>query len=413
MPARWLVAISLLATLFLSLAGMRSLSPAGLPPAVQPYAYDLIRWEMESLVAKGLFVLEGLISSPDLLPDRSDAVRRYFALAQRLNSHEASARGVRLELQDRAGEESGRLPEEMMAMASDGEELRELVEATIEEQIGSILAEQGLALSLPGYDEAFPIPPVRFTLERPPHLLITSPRGEIKLLRTWLLSPDLSPEEMAAIEEQVESAEVSALVEPLGGLATYPSIVRPGGSLKDALIAVAHEWTHAYLLFHPLGRRYGANYEMTILNEMVATMAGKEVGDLAYRRYYAQEAEASRVTGKKLSFDFNREMRKIRKAVDEYLKRGEISAAEAFMAERRQFLASQGYHIRKLNQAYFAFHSAYADSPSAVSPIEGYLKDLRKRSGSLAAFLHTVAQIKSYADLPESATQRAQPALAY
>ncbi|MCZ6891732.1 MAG: hypothetical protein O7F09_04375, partial [Chloroflexi bacterium] len=52
--------------------------------------------------------------------------------------------------------------------------------------------------------------------------------------------------------------------------------------------------------------------------------------------------------------------------------------------------------IRKLNQAYFAFHGTYADSPASVSPIHQQLLDLRDASTSLAAFIHTLQGISSY-----------------
>ncbi len=42
-----------------------------------------------------------------------------------------------------------------------------------------------------------------------------------------------------------------------------------------------------------------------------------------------------------------------------------IVEAENYMEERRQFINSHGYGIRKLNQAFFAFYGAYADQPGA------------------------------------------------
>ncbi|MFC1916656.1 hypothetical protein ACFLX1_00775 [Chloroflexota bacterium] len=39
------------------------------------------------------------------------------------------------------------------------------------------------------------------------------------------------------------------------------------------------------------------------------------------------------------------------------------------MEQKRQYLAEMSYHIRKLNQAYFAFHGTYADKPAFISPI--------------------------------------------
>ncbi|MFC1969540.1 hypothetical protein ACFLVF_03535, partial [Chloroflexota bacterium] len=79
--------------------------------------------------------------------------------------------------------------------------------------------------------------------------------------------------------------------------------------------------------------------------------------------------------------------------------RGEVEAAERCMAERRQYLEDNGYYIRKLNQAYFAFHGRYADRPAFRSPIGVELKELRAKSASLRDFLDTAASISSRQDL--------------
>jgi len=55
-------------------------------------------------------------------------------------------------------------------------------------------------------------------------------------------------------------------------------------------------------------------------------------------------------------------MRETRIRVDKLLAQGRIEEAEAYMEERRQEFVAHGYYIRKLNQAYFAFHGAYADT---------------------------------------------------
>jgi hypothetical protein len=57
------------------------------------------------------------------------------------------------------------------------------------------------------------------------------------------------------------------------------------------------------------------------------------------------------------------------------------------MEQKRQYLDTRGYHIRKLNQAYFAFHGTYADRPTSISPIGRELKKLRNQSASLKDFL--------------------------
>ena len=88
-------------------------------------------------------------------------------------------------------------------------------------------------------------------------------------------------------------------------------------------------------------------------------------------------------------------MRDIRRKVDEYLVRGEIELAEEFMEQKRRYLAANSYYIRKLNQAYFAFHGTYADSPTSISPIGAELKELREQSASLKDFLNKAAAITS------------------
>jgi len=92
-------------------------------------------------------------------------------------------------------------------------------------------------------------------------------------------------------------------------------------------------------------------------------------------------------------------VRQIRGAVDGYLARGEVEEAERVMEEERQLLAAEGYYIRKLNQAYFAFHGIYAYKPASVSPIDEDLRELRAQSGSLKEFLDDVAGMTGYDDL--------------
>ena len=71
------------------------------------------------------------------------------------------------------------------------------------------------------------------------------------------------------------------------------------------------------------------------------------------------------------------------------------------MEQRRQFLAEHGHYIRKLNQAYFAFHGTYADNPASISPIFDQLSDLRAASPSLGDFVKVVAAVSSYEEFLE------------
>ena len=64
------------------------------------------------------------------------------------------------------------------------------------------------------------------------------------------------------------------------------------------------------------------------------------------------------------------------------LAEGKIDEAETLMETRRQELAAQGFYLRRLNQAYFAFNNLYAGesgSPAATNPIGPKIDELRKR----------------------------------
>jgi len=101
------------------------------------------------------------------------------------------------------------------------------------------------------------------------------------------------------------------------------------------------------------------------------------------------------------SFDFRAEMRETRIRVDELLARERIEEAESYMEERRQEFVAHGYHIRKLNQAYFAFHGAYADQPGAAGadPIGPAVRELRARSPDIHTFVARVARVTTLAEL--------------
>ena len=100
-------------------------------------------------------------------------------------------------------------------------------------------------------------------------------------------------------------------------------------------------------------------------------------------------------------FDFKNEMHSTRVKVEMLLAEGRISEAETYMEKRRLLFVMNGYTIRKLNQAYFAFHGTYGDSPASVSPIAGQLRLLRDNSSSLGSFIRVVGQFGSYKEFVE------------
>ena len=147
---------------------------------------------------------------------------------------------------------------------------------------------------------------------------------------------------------------------------------------------------------------------MQSINETVANIFGQEIGDLALERLTGERFARDpwvpplvreRVEPEPGVFDFTREMRATRTELEQMLERGLVSEAEAFLEERRLEFVANGYHIRKLNNAWFAFNGTYADSAASISPIEGQLRAIRADSEDLAEFLNRVAGISREGEL--------------
>lgn len=278
-----------------------------------------------------------------------------------------------------------------------------LAEAIVQQQVGAILAEEGLALGRATW------PPVLMTMSPVPYMLIVSPRDRIAQVDSAALIPGLSTEDKEIMESAVfDQLDQSALVVPIGGLGTYPAMIRETSNINWLAEVVAHEWTHHWLSLRPLGVRYLAGPEMRTINETVASMVDLEIGPKVIERYYPELVlpPAATTPGPTQPaepvFDFSDEMGETRGTVDKMLAEGEIARAEAYMEQRRRVFLNNGYNIRKLNQAYFAFYGGYAAEPGGAAgadPIGPLLRELRAASPSLSAFLRDVGGITSYDDL--------------
>jgi hypothetical protein len=285
--------------------------------------------------------------------------------------------------------------------------IKDRVENILAYQIGQTLADEGIYNPFIKLHITFP--PVNFKLEKPPYILIVSPRDKIERIRDVTLKQDISLEQREKLESEVEKLDVSALATPIGGLgAAYPSFVEENSDLKYTIDTASEEWLHQYLFFKPLGFRYVLDIlrikpdaDMDSINETVAGVAGKEIGDLVYARYYAQYPLEQEKPVNPATFDFNAAMRETRLTVDAYLAAGQIALAESYMEERRQFINTHGYSIRKLNQAYFAFYGSYAYSPTSVDPLGDQVKALRQQSSSLKGFLQTASGLTSRQELTD------------
>jgi hypothetical protein len=370
----------------------------------KPYRFSIAEWEIKTLAGE----VSQLFTRPDKPEANATAeVVRYFENAARIRNLEATLNAIN------AGRQSGdpaQLQQELDELRRENSELSGAVGRILEDQVRETLSQQGIFNPAYRYVRLKAgFPPVNIYLGKLPLLLVVSPRDRIESIKKVTLLPEMTQVEMEKVEDEVDSLGVSSLVVNLGGMATYPTYVDSEADLRFTVQTIAHEWLHQYLAFTPLGFRYildqtglHRDYEIATMNETVADIVGKEIGNIVYQKYFPQEAAEAPPANADTGFDFNKEMRQIRIAVDDYLARGEIEAAEAFMRERRQYLADNGYYIRKLNQAYFAFHGTYADSPTSVSPIGADLRELRERSTSLKDFLDTASVMTSREDLTKS-----------
>jgi hypothetical protein len=367
-----------------------------------PYVFSISEWELGNFFDKWGYSFEQFFIPGKL--SEQEGVKRvedYLSLAQNASSLEDTINRYKAEGNTSEADLKS-LEAQLAQLKRQRNSLEDQVEAIIDGQISSVLTDAGLAKSIKVVSRVnLLFPPVDFEFEEEPNVLIVSPRDKIELTKTILLKPDLSLEQIEDIENKVQGIDMSGLVERVGGVATYPSIIPQDVSLQYLLSTVAHEWLHQYFYFHPLGRNYWANYDMTSINETAADIGGDEVGLLVYRRYYAQPVSqaAPPAAPSQPAFDFNKEMRQIRLTVDQYLAQGQVEEAERYMEQMREYLAQNGYYIRKLNQAYFAFYGSYSDTPGSVSPIGGYLAELRQGSPSLGDFVKTVSGISSYEEL--------------
>ena len=375
---------------------------ARLNSITQPHLFSIARWEAQAIPHE---LRQWLSSNHGEIGDETHLVTDYFSTTERIRILKSAIAATNA---SPGKSELASLEAELNRLQESTTALAGKVERIIEKQIRDTLTEQGISNPITESSNSFP--PLKFKLEKPPYLLVVSPRDRIESVRELTLKPSLTLEEIEDIEARTDELGVSSLVVELGGLgATYPTFVTNKASLGSTIDTATEEWLHQYLVFKPLGFLYlldltglSRNYEIATINETVVSMVSKEIGSMVLEKYYPEYEGTNRHQAPESGFDFNREMREIRKAVDLYLAGGKIELAEEFMEQKRQYLASRGYNIRKLNQAYFAFHGTYADSPTSISPIGLELKKLRAQSTSLKDFLTTAAAITSRQDLKAS-----------
>lgn len=392
------------------------LTQSALPPAdskeqirrfTRSLEFDYVNWTLDAFRSKGLQSAIGLTGY------MSDDVNRqlvldYLELVQVIKNSQAEIDAIYADpnvLDPESVSFEKRL--QMEAMQAERVRLGPLAESVIQQQVASVLDELGLDLG------GQTVPPILYAVTPLPMALIVSPRDVIRQEANISLQPEMPIEQIVGLEESVSGAlDVSALVTPVGGIGAYPTMVISTTDLNFLVEVVAHEWTHNYLTLRPLGINYDTTPELRTMNETTASIAGKEIGREVISRYYpeflpqspspappAQEGEMPKQALTPPPFDFRAEMRVTRLQVDEYLSVGEIDKAEAYMESQRAKFWENGFQIRRLNQAYFAFHGAYADLPGGAAgedPVGEAVRTLRDRSDSLAQFIKRMSWLSSY-----------------
>ena len=376
--------------------------------------FNFTAWEI-----KGALVKLGMeFAAPqDTLSEeqRHQLVTDHFERVRRAAELRDEIKGIYSRLDEREASIEAAPREQKLARIRSWLQLRQnMVEGILEGQVSAELEAEGFGRW------GFVLPPVKFRFTELPLLLVISSRDKITREADVHLKAGIPLTGQEELEDGVDRSfeDMRALVTPIGGLSAYPAMILEYDSLVWLSDTFAHEWAHGYLLFRPLGYNYNTSGEMTTLNETTASIVGREIGRRVVLSYYAELTDRlpplpvppdvpPMSAGEMVwpdepppdQFSFSREMRETRLRVDELLAEGRVEEAEAYMEERRLLFVEQGYDLRKLNQAYFAFHGSYATSPSSGNPIGGQLEWLRALSPTLRDYVRTVSSFARYDDL--------------
>ena len=366
--------------------------------------YDFFTWVAD---ASWIKIRQAALSSPsyikpvtrkeivvDYLKNMEEVLRAEWELEQIYTNPEISDPEIT----------SKELREGLDLLYAEQRQIAPFAESVLEAQVSEALTEASLTTG------GQPLPQPLYHISPLPTALIISPRESIYQDRNIMLLADFPVDKRDALEDKIfAELNFSALVVPVGGVGIYPTMGMRSTNLPWTLDTIAHEWTHNYLTWHPLGWNYDTTPELRTINETVGPIVGGEVSRVVLERHYPEllATEHPRVDLLSLNeqdapFDFRAEMHETRLRVDELLAEGKIEEAEAYMEMRREYIWENGYAIRKLNQAYFAFYGAYADYPGGAAgtdPVGPAVRALREQSDSLADFLHTIMWVDSFEEL--------------
>jgi len=368
--------------------------------------FDYIAWILDAMLEKAT---SNALGAHRFLPagKQSRLVQEYMDLTRQQGDLVVQITRI---YADPDVEDSQELSETLRAKLADIaarlKQITPMAESILQAQISEVVADLGLTVG------GQPVPPIWYHSTPVPMALIVSPRYAIRQDANISILAEMNVDQMEKLEIQVsQDLNVSSLVVPIGGVGIYPTMVMRTSDLSWLTEVISHEWIHNYLTLRPLGINYEISPEMRTMNETAASLAGKEIGREVIRRYYPEmlpkEAalvpQANTTPVEAPRFSYNSEMQRIRVQADDLLAKGKIAEAEKFMDDSRRTFLENGYLVRKINQAYFAFYGAYADEPGGGAagrdPVGPAVVELRRRSTSLADFLQRIAWMTSFEDL--------------
>ncbi len=360
------------------------------------HLFSLVEWEVANFPKKWLHMLVNL--APGQKPSREtrlELIDEYLRVTRLAKKEERRIEGAAQLRSFKGADVSRSAPsdEYLRELLSRKRALQPEVEESVEAEVSAALATLGLESRI-----GLIWPPVDIRFGAPPTLLVVSPRDEIKMTGGVFLDPDIEPFERDEVEKRVfDEVDYVAYVDDLAGLATFPNMVNDLYATRTVVRTAAHEWLHSYWFFHPFGRNYFASTEMTTLNETAATLAGNEIGDIAFERMGGDLSENARryEAAHRSDPNFTKFMRETRIEAERLLEEGKIEEAEEYMRKRQWELRLRGYYIRKLNQAYFAFRGRYGDSPASTSPIGERMRELRSYVSDVGAFIRVVSGVSN------------------
>ena len=361
--------------------------------------FDYLEWTLDAFWVKFSQAAMG-IDRYRTDAQNAETVLAFIDMARRIQQSEGELQSI---LADPAIKDKVSASEDVHARLTADYALREklgpLAESILQNQFEAVLRSEHLTVG------GQAIPSVLYHITSAPMALIVSPRDVIAQAHNISIQPDMTIDEQVALEDAVaRGLDRSTLMVPIGGVGLYPSMVTQTSNINWLAEVIAHEWSHLYFSLRPLGMSYLKTPALRTMNETSAKLIGRELGAILIEQYYPDfvpspppepptDPPDENVEPPAPVFDHREALRETRIQADRMLSEGRIEQAEQYMELRRRYLWDNGYRLRKLNQAFFAFYGAYADVPGGAAgndPVADAVRTLWDQRESVLDFMSTI-----------------------